>query len=37
MAEYRSKYRGEEVDALLDKIAEHANPEVPEIDGGGSE
>lgn len=34
MAEYRSKYRGQEVDALLDKIAEYANPETPEIEGG---
>ena len=34
MAEYRSKYRGEEVDALLDKIADYTNPEIPEIGGG---
>lgn len=34
MAEYRSKYRGEEVDALLDKIANTQTPEIPEIGGG---
>lgn len=36
MAEYRSKYRGEEIDALLDKIAGYSNPETPENGGGGN-